>query len=746
MTLSKPEKINATHPILLKTLKEFFGFDTFKGLQESIVNSVFERNNTFVVLPTGAGKSLCYQLPAMAMEGTAIIVSPLIALMKNQVDSIRAYSGLDGIAEFLNSSLTKTETRRVKQNITDGVTRMLYVAPESLAKEENLEFLKTIKVSFVAVDEAHCISEWGHDFRPEYRRIKQIIADLGNIPIVALTATATTKVQADILKNLQMTDDSKSFKSSFNRENLYYEVLPKIDIDKHIIRFVKENTGKSGIIYCLSRKKAEEVAATLQTNGIKALPYHAGLDGNTRINHQDAFLMEECDIIVATIAFGMGIDKPDVRFVIHYDIPKSIESYYQETGRAGRDGLEGVCMLYYSEKDLEKLSKFMKDKTVSEKEIGGLLLKEVMNYSQSAICRRKQILHYFGEIYEQKNCGNCDSCRNARPEMDATEDLKQLLGAISSFKNKFSLEHLVAFAEGETTPQITMYKQNLHPDFGFGRHHLRAVEGEKEAMPTFWVSLLKYALVDRFLNKDIENYGLLSLSEKGQQFIDSPYTYRISLDYDFSKVTQTNQERDAVQVTVLDEMLFGMLKDLRKKVAKQLNLPPYIIFQDPSLEEMTTQYPITEQELMRITGVGAGKAQKHGKPFIALIAQYVAEHDVIRPVDMLVKSMVNKSQNKVFIISSIDRKMMLEDVARAKGMTMNELFEEIYSIVNSGTKLNLDYYVNEVVDEYVQQELIDYFMTYPSDNPAEAIKELSGDYSDDEIQIMHIKFTSDNAN
>jgi ATP-dependent DNA helicase RecQ len=734
------------NPILTEKLKDFFGFDTFKGLQEPIVNNIYNGNNTFVILPTGAGKSLCYQLPALAMEGTAIIVSPLIALMKNQVDSIRAYSGTDGIAEFLNSSLTKAEIKRVRAGITSGQTKMLYVAPESLGKEENMAFFQTVKISFVAVDEAHCISEWGHDFRPEYRRIKQIIAALGNIPIIALTATATAKVQSDILKNLQMNDDATTFKSSFNRENLYYEVLPKINTDKSIIRYIKENANKSGIIYCLSRKKAEEVAELLQANAIKALPYHAGLDAATRINHQDQFLMEECDVIVATIAFGMGIDKPDVRFVIHYDIPKSIESYYQETGRAGRDGLEGVCIAYYSDKDVDKLSKFMKDKSVAEKEIGGLLLKEITNYAQSAICRRKQILHYFGEIYETTNCQRCDSCKNKTPDIDATEDLKKLLTIISTFKNKLSLEHICSFAEGTVTPSITMHKHNTHAEFGFGRHHIQAIEGEKEPMPTYWTALVKYAMIDRFLHKDIENYGLLSISDRGLEYIKNTYQYRIALDYDFGKEAYDNQERETIQIAVMDQVLFDMLKDLRKKIAKQLNLPPYIIFQDPSLEEMTTQYPINEQEMMRITGVGAGKARKHGKPFIELIAQYVIDNDLTRPTDLLVKSTVNKSQSKVFIISNIDRKIMLEDIAQAKGMAMNEFFEEVYSIVNSGTKLNLEYYVDEKIDQYVQQELMEYFRTYPSDNPVQAISELSGDYSDEEIQIMHIKFTSDNAN
>ncbi len=718
--------------ILRRALKDFFGFDSFKGLQEPIIENIFKGNDTFVIMPTGAGKSLCYQLPAIIKEGTAIVISPLIALMKNQVDSIRAYSGTDDIAGFLNSSMTKGDIRRVKENITNGITKLLYVAPESLGKQEYIDFFKGVNVSFVAVDEAHCISEWGHDFRPEYRRIKLMVDEIGRIPIMALTATATPKVQTDIQKNLGISD-AMVFKSSFNRQNLYYEIRPKVDTEKSIIKYIKENPNKTGIIYCLSRKKTEELSALLQVNGINALPYHAGLDSDLRVLHQDKFLMEACDIIVATIAFGMGIDKPDVRFVIHYDIPKSIESYYQETGRAGRDGMEGVCLAYYCEKDIEKLQKFMKDKSVSEKEIGSLLIKEVVNYVECASCRRKQILNYFGEEFDTKNCppNGCDYCRYPPKKVDAQSELILLLETIKDLGKKFNAEHLIDYVAGIQSDSIIHYSHQLDEDFGAG--------DDKDLK--FWESLMKYALLYGFLDKDIENYGLIRINAKGLGYLKSPTDFSISLDHDYSQAKNDIAVFGGTESA--DTVLFGMLRELRKKLSKQLNLPPHIIFQDPSLEDMATQYPITTEDLIKISGVGQGKAIKFGKDFTDVIAKYVEENEIIRPTDLVMKSTPNKSSGKVFIISAIDRKIDLYSVASSRNLTFNELLNEIYAILNSGTKLNIDYFINEHVEIDVQKELYDYFRTVQTDDIEVALREIGADYSQEEIELIRIKFASE---
>lgn len=714
-------------------LKDFFGFDSFKGQQQAIINNILSGRNTFVIMPTGAGKSLCYQLPALASEGTAIIISPLIALMKNQVDAIRAFSGEEGIAEFLNSSLNKSESKNVKQNVTDGITKMLYVAPESLAKQENINFFKSVKISFVAVDEAHCISEWGHDFRPEYRRIKQMIAEIGNIPIIALTATATPKVQIDIQKNLSM-PDATLFKSSFNRPNLYYEIRPKIDVNKSIIRYIKDNMGKSGIVYTLSRKKAEEVAQVLQANGIKALPYHAGLDANVRVRHQDAFLKEDTDVIVATIAFGMGIDKPNVRFVIHYDIPKSMESYYQETGRAGRDGLEGVCIAYYSHADIQKLEKFMKDKPVSEKEIGHLLLNEVVSYVESSVCRRRQIMHYFGEDFDERGCaGKCDACKNPQPRQSVEAEFKYFIDSVFQLGKKFDSSYFLNFVMGEHDDRITAYGHQNHPNFGKG----------KEKGLAFWNAIIKFALLYDFLLKDIENYGLLKLSEKGEAYLANPHGISVPEDYNYANAKSEDNQGDRNEAA--DPVLFGMLKDLCKKVAKERNLPPYVIFQDTSLEDMATIYPITLPELTNCTGVGQGKANKFGKQFIELISQYVDANEIDRPSDIVIKTNVNKSANKVFIINSIDRKIPLADVGNSKGLSYIEILNEIETIVQSGTRVNIDYHINEVLDHELQMETYEYFRSAESDRLDKALEELGDDYSPEDIQLMRIKFLSEQS-
>lgn len=723
---------------LFDNLQDFFGFDTFKGDQEAIITNVLNRKDTFVIMPTGGGKSICYQLPALMSEGTAIVISPLIALMKNQVDQVRAFGGRDSIAHFLNSSLTKNEIQRVKQDVQEGKTKLLYVAPESLAKEENVNFLRSITVSFVAVDEAHCISEWGHDFRPEYRKIRQVINEIGeDIPIIALTATATPKVQSDIRKNLQM-NDAALFKSSFNRTNLYYEVRPKEDVIKQIVRFIKSNAGKAGIVYCLSRKKVEEIAEVLNINGIKALPYHAGLDAKTRADTQDKFLMEDIEVIVATIAFGMGIDKPDVRYVIHHDIPKSMEGYYQETGRAGRDGGEGYCLAFYSEKDVEKLTKFMKDKPVSEKEIGTQILKEVIDYSESAVCRRKQILHYFGEKFDETGCNSmCDNCRSAKTYFDAEEPLLTVLNFIKEQGDKFDDQHIINVLIGQNNQPISKYKHDTHALFGTG----------KEQGVNFWNSLIRQAELADFIKKDIDHYGLLQLTPGGNKYINNPYPLKFILNKPMEMSKSDSSEEGSAQAGALDAELLKMLKDLRKKIAKQKSLPPFVIFQDPSLDEMCTHYPVSIDELKQIQGVGSGKAMKFGAPFVELIKKYVEDNDIDRPQDLVIKSTANKSALKVSIIQNIDRKISLEDIASSKGISYEDLLREVESIVNSGTKLNIGYFVDEMIDQDRQDEVYDYFKTAENDAIETALDELGEeDYSFEDIQLMRIKFMSELGN
>jgi ATP-dependent DNA helicase RecQ len=723
---------------LFDNLQTFFGFDNFKGDQEPIITNILEGKNTFVIMPTGGGKSICYQLPALMSEGTAIVISPLIALMKNQVDQLRAFGGSDSIAHFLNSSLNKGEIAQVKGDLLNGFTKLLYVAPESLAKLENIEFLRLLKISFVAVDEAHCISEWGHDFRPEYRKIRQVITGLGeHIPIIALTATATPKVQQDIIKNLQMTD-ATLFKSSFNRPNLFYEIRPKRDVIKEIIRYIKYNTGKSGIIYCLSRKKVEEVAESLNLNGIKALPYHAGLEPKVRAETQDKFLMEDAEVIVATIAFGMGIDKPDVRFVIHHDIPKSMEGYYQETGRAGRDGGEGVCLAFYAQKDVDKLAKFMKDKPVAEREIGTQILKEVIDYAESGVCRRKQILHYFGENFNETGCNcMCDNCKKPKQHFEAETYLLTFLKLILSTGEKFDDAHLLNIFMGNETAQTIAYEQNKLPEFGMGKE-----DGE-----ILWKSLIRQAVLNNFVSKDIDNYGLLRLTNIGKDFIENPYQLKFILN-ELIENTSEEEEDEAKQGTgALDTQLLGLLKDLRKKLAKQKNVPPFVVFQDPSLEEMCTHYPIAMDELKQISGVGNGKAIKFGGPFIELIKKYVEDNDIERPIDLVIKTQANKSAIKVSIIQNIDRQIGLEDIARSKGITYFDILKEVEAIVNSGTKLNLAYFVDEVIDEDRQDEVFDYFKTADNDSIDDALNELGeSDYTREEIQLMRIKFMSEFGN
>jgi ATP-dependent DNA helicase RecQ len=691
-----------------------------------------------LIISTGGGKSICYQLPALMSEGTAIVISPLIALMKNQVDQLRAFGGNDSIAHFLNSSLNKSEITQVKSDLLSGQTKLLYVAPESLAKQDNIEFLNLIKISFVAVDEAHCISEWGHDFRPEYRKIKQVIAGLGNnIPIIALTATATPKVQQDIMKNLGMSE-ATLFKSSFNRPNLFYEIRPKRDINKEIIKYIKSNPGKSGIIYCLSRKKVEEVAEALNLNGISALPYHAGLDPKVRAETQDKFLMEDAEVIVATIAFGMGIDKPDVRFVIHHDVPKSMEGYYQETGRAGRDGGEGICIAFYAQKDVDKLAKFMKDKPVSEREIGTQILKEVIDYAESGVCRRKQILHYFGENFNETGCNcMCDNCKKPKKQFDAEAQLTTLLKFIEKTGEKFDDAHLLNVFLGLETAQTIAYEHSKVPEFGIG----------KEEGILLWKSVIRQAVLNNFLFKDIDNYGLLKLTKQGKDFIINPYSLKFVLNEPIETGTDDDDDDVKQGSGALDTHLLQLLKDLRKKIAKQKNVPPFVVFQDPSLEEMCTHYPITTEEIKQISGVGSGKAMKFGTPFIELIKKYVEDNDIERPIDLIIKTQANKSQMKVSIIQNIDRQIGLEDIADSKGITYEEILKEVESIVNSGTKLNLNYFIDEVIDDDRQDEVYDYFRAAESDSIDEALNELGEtDYTREEIQLMRIKFMSELGN
>jgi len=722
---------------LTEILKKHFGFTSFKGNQEIIIRNVLNGNDTFVLMPTGGGKSLCYQFPALIMQGTAIIISPLIALMKNQVDAMRSFSEEDGVAHFLNSSLNKASIAKVKHDILEGKTKLLYVAPESLTKEENIQFLKKIKISFYAIDEAHCISEWGHDFRPEYRRIRPIINEIGMEPIIALTATATPKVQHDIQKNLGMLN-ARVFKSSFRRHNLYYEVRPKKNVTKEIIKYIKNNSGKSGIIYCLSRKKVEELAENLQVNAIKALPYHAGLDSTTRSNNQDSFLMEETDVIVATIAFGMGIDKPDVRFVIHYDIPKSLEGYYQETGRAGRDGGEGKCIAFYSYKDIQKLEKFMQGKPIAEQEIGKQLLLETVSYAESSVCRPKQLLNYFGEEMAE-GCDNCDNCLHPKTLFEGQNDIVLVLKAILEVREKFKADHIAAILAGVKTPAIKSYNHQMLEYFGIG----------KSKDINYWSMVVRQALIARLIQKEIENYGLLKIDEKGHDFLNNPATLLLSEDHDFS---DTDEEEESFggpeRLGTADEELFIILKNLRKKLAKQLQLPPFVIFQDPSLENMAIQYPITIEELQNITGVGAGKAKRYGAEFIRIIHSYVEEKEIIRPQDMVVKSVVNKSNLKVFIIQSIDRKLDFEDIALAKNLDMNMLLNEIEAIVNSGTKINIDYYIDNIMEKDHQQDIYDYFMEEAEDESVEnALQELGEDnYTEEEVRLMRIKFMSELGN
>jgi len=720
-------------------LKHYFGFDEFKSQQEEIVLSVLEGNDTFVIMPTGGGKSLCYQLPALIMNGTALIISPLIALMKNQVDSIRAHSQLDEVAHFLNSSLTKTQMRQVKQDITDGKTKMLFVAPETLTKEENIEFFKLANISFVAVDEAHCISEWGHDFRPEYRRIRTMIEGIGShIPIIALTATATPKVRHDIVKNLNMSDE-KTFISSFNRNNLFYEVLPKGKPEqtlKKIVQIIHSMPGDSGIIYVQSRKSAETIAQTLQVNGIKAAPYHAGLEAKLRSNTQDDFLMEKIDVIVATIAFGMGIDKPDVRFVIHYDIPKSIENYYQETGRAGRDGLEGRCIAFYSYKDILKLEKFLRDKPVAERELTNQLMQEIMAYSETASCRRKFLLHYFGEKFDQKNCGKmCDNCKYPKEKIEVTSEMVSALKAVQILGENYGIKHLVEFLMGKESNEVL--------GFGFSKKEFFGIGKAKDEI--FWYSIYRQALLLDFLYKDIETYGLLKMKKSGLDFIKNPTTIEIALNNDYK--TETDLEDESGKTAVLDEVLIKLLKDLRRREAQKHQIPPYVIFQDPSLEDMATQYPITMDDMTQITGVSKGKAMRYAKPFIDLISKYVEENEIERPTDFIVKQVVQKSKIKVNLIQGIDRKVPLEDLADANNITMDELLMELYAIVTSGTKLNIDYYLEETIDESVREEIYDYFLESQTDEEKAAYQALKAeDITLDEIKLMRIKFMSEMAN
>ncbi len=721
--------------ILTEELKKYFGFDTFKGNQEAIIQNLLDGNDTFVLMPTGGGKSLCYQLPSLLMEGTAIVISPLIALMKNQVDAMRNYSEEDGIAHFINSSLNRNAIDQVKDDILNGKTKLLYVAPESLTKEENVEFLKSVKISFYAIDEAHCISEWGHDFRPEYRKIRPIVNQVGKAPLIALTATATPKVQHDIQKNLGMMH-AKVFKSSFNRPNLYYEVRTKTDdVDKDIIKYIKSNPEKSGIIYCLSRKKVEELSEILVANGIKAKPYHAGMDSVTRTETQDDFLMEKIDVIVATIAFGMGIDKPDVRFVIHYDIPKSLEGYYQETGRAGRDGGEGQCIAFYSEKDLQKLEKFMQGKPVSEQEIGKQLLQETAAYAESSMCRRKTLLHYFGEEYKEDNCGNCDNCLNPKKQVEAQDLLCTVIDAVYAVKENFKQDYIVDVIKGNETNEVLDHHHEDLEVFGSGM-------GEDEKV---WNNVIRQALIDGYLGKDVENYGLIKVTSAGKKFLKHPKSFKIVEEGDYEEAEEEAPMHGGASLA-LDPTLFSMLKDLRKKMSKQLNLPPYVIFQDPSLEAMATTYPVTIEELQNIPGVGAGKAKRYGEEFCKLIKRHCEENEIERPEDLRVRTVANKSKLKVSIIQAIDRQVALDDIANTKGMEFDELLDEVEAIVYSGTKLNIDYFLREIVDEDHILDIYEYFKESETDDLDAAFEELGEDYTEEEIRLVRIKFISEMGN
>jgi ATP-dependent DNA helicase RecQ len=734
------ESINNDVYGLRPLLKSFFGFSKFKGNQEIIINNLMAGNDSFVVMPTGGGKSLCYQLPALVKPVTAIVVSPLIALMKNQVDMVRNFGSEMGIAHVMNSSLSKAEMNLVRSDLLSGKTKLLYMAPESLTKEDNIQFLKQISISFYAIDEAHCISEWGHDFRPEYRKLKPIIQAIGHkVPIIALTATATLKVQEDILKTLDISD-AQVFKSSFDRPNLYYELRPKTkNVIKDIIKYIKTQPGKSGIVYCLSRKKVVEIAETLVVNGIKAVPYHAGLDAATRRNNQDKFLMEEEDVIVATIAFGMGIDKPDIRFVIHHDIPKSIEGYYQETGRAGRDGGEGNCITFYSYDDIQKLEKFMKDKPVAEQEIAKELLFETVAYAESSVCRHKLLLHYFGEVYTKKNCGSCDNCLNPKEEFEGKEDVKTVLVTVKALKQQYKVNMIADVIAGKKSGDVKAIKLNKTDVFGMG----------KEKNSRYWVMVIRQALIQRLLEKEIENYGILELTKAGEEFILHPYSIMLAKDHDYESGDDDSivVQGKGQKMSGSDPILFSMLKDLRKEISHEENLPPFVIFQDPSLEDMAIQYPITMEEMQQIIGVGAGKAKKYGQPFCDIIKQYVEENDIMRPNDIVIKSVINKSGLKVYIIKSIDRKLPLEDIAHAKDLTLDKMLTEIERIISSGTRLDINYYIDEHVDEYHQEDIYDYFLEAETDSVEEALAELGeAEYNEEEVRLMRIKFLSEVGN
>ncbi len=721
---------------LNQALRKYFGYDQFRGDQEDIIKSILGGKNTFVIMPTGGGKSMCYQLPALLSEGTAIIVSPLIALMKNQVDAIRNVSEDDSVAHVLNSSLSKTEINKVKADITAGKTKLLYVAPESLTKQANIDFFTSVKISFFAIDEAHCISEWGHDFRPEYRRLREIFHAISDVPIIALTATATPKVQQDIQKNLNMLD-AEVYKASFNRDNLYYEVRPKRNVEKEIIKYIRKRKNKSGIIYCLSRKKVEQLAEVLRVNGISALPYHAGMDASTRARHQDMFLMEDVDVIVATIAFGMGIDKPDVRFVIHHDIPKSLESYYQETGRAGRDGGVGECVAFYAYKDIEKLEKFLQGKPVAEQEVGRQLLFEIVSYSETSICRRKYLLHYFGEEYDDSKCSDmCDNCRNPKEKTEGKEDVVNLLKSVVELKEMQRASHICAFLHGEETTEIKSYRHDQLPTFAAGN------DKDKK----FWNAVIRQSLVTGLITKDIESYGIIKMTDKGHEFLSNPKSFMLVKEHDYTALEAEEASEGSAMKDAFDDTLYQALLDLRKQISREKDIPPFVIFQESSLKDMSFQYPINKEELTNIQGVGLGKARRYGAPFLSLINSYVEENQIERPQDMVVKSLVNKSGLKVQLIQNIDRKLPLEDISKSQGKSMDEIIEEIEMIVNSGTRVNINYYIDEILDEDNQDEIYDYFSEAETDSLSEAFDEFDGDYTEEELRLMRIKFMSEMAN